>query len=214
MQSTLNYRKSLLKFVFVFAMLILSLPGYPQAGEQASGGLSQPEILLLVVIGLVLVVAILVLIVAIYLINIVKLLLVEEKKKQVADAGLEVAPEEEEKESWYKKLLSKATDAVPLQEEDTVLLDHNYDGIKELDNHLPPWWKWLFYFTIAWSFVYLMVYHVFDVFPLMQEEYEVQMETARIAREEHMQLVGNDIDENTVEITEDPNQLANGEVNF
>ena len=211
MQSTLNYRKLLLKFVFVFAMLFLSLPGFSQAEGAESGGLSRPEVLLLVVIGLVLVVAVLVLIVAIYLINIVKIILVEEKKKQAAATGLGVVVEEEKEQSWLKKLVSKATDAVPVEEEDTVLLDHNYDGIMELDNHLPPWWKWLFYFTIAWSFVYLLVYHVFDVFPLSLEEYEIQMETARIEREEHMKLVGNDIDENTVLFTEDPTQLANGE---
>lgn len=41
-----------------------------------------------------------------------------------------------------------------------VLLDHNYDGIKELDNDLPPWWLWLFYLSIIWSAIYLVHYHV------------------------------------------------------
>jgi cytochrome c oxidase cbb3-type subunit 3 len=210
MQSILINKKLLLKSVFIFSFLLTSLPVFPQA-EEASGSLTGPEILLLVIIGLVLLVAVLVLIVAIYLVNIVKLILMDEKKRQAAEAGLEVVKDEEKRASWFKKLMAKATDAVPVTEEDTVLLDHDYDGIKELDNHLPPWWKWLFYFTIAWSFVYLLVYHVFGVFPLMEEEYESEMEAARVAKEERMQLVGNNIDENTVEFSEDPGHLANGE---
>lgn len=42
-----------------------------------------------------------------------------------------------------------------------VLLDHDYDGIKELDNDLPPWWLWMFYITIFWAAIYLLHYHVF-----------------------------------------------------
>jgi mono/diheme cytochrome c family protein len=44
--------------------------------------------------------------------------------------------------------------------ENDVLMDHNYDGIQELDNDLPPWWLWLFYVTIIWSVGYLIHYHV------------------------------------------------------
>lgn len=41
-----------------------------------------------------------------------------------------------------------------------VLMDHDYDGIKELDNDLPPWWLWLFYITVFWSVLYLLHFHV------------------------------------------------------
>ena len=90
------------------------------------------------------------------------------------------------------------------------MLDHNYDGIKELDNHLPPWWKWLFYFTIAWAFVYFFVYHVFGLFPLSQEEYDNEMVAAELALEAQMKLTGNVIDENTVEFTDDVALLEKG----
>jgi hypothetical protein len=36
------------------------------------------------------------------------------------------------------------TDNVPIEEEESVMLDHNYDGIKELDNNLPPLWVYPF----------------------------------------------------------------------
>ncbi|RMF10382.1 MAG: hypothetical protein D6762_01605 [Candidatus Neomarinimicrobiota bacterium] len=56
-----------------------------------------------------------------------------------------------------------------------VLLDHNYDGIQELDNDLPPWWLYLFYFTIAFAFVYLMYYEVLRIGPTSAEEYALEM---------------------------------------
>jgi len=55
---------------------------------------------------------------------------------------------------------------------DPLLLDHEVDGIKELDNKLPRWWVWLFYITIAFSAVYLVYYHVLHVGDLQAAEYE------------------------------------------
>jgi cytochrome c oxidase cbb3-type subunit 3 len=50
---------------------------------------------------------------------------------------------------WYKKLMAKLTKTEPLESEGQLLLDHDYDGIKELDNNLPPWWVYLFYASIV-----------------------------------------------------------------
>ena len=54
---------------------------------------------------------------------------------------------------------------------DPLLLDHDADGIRELDNNLPRWWVWLFYLTIAFSIVYLGYYHVFRAGDLQATEY-------------------------------------------
>jgi cytochrome c oxidase cbb3-type subunit III len=35
---------------------------------------------------------------------------------------------------------------------------HEWDGIRELDNPLPNWWRWIWYATIIWSFGYWIVY--------------------------------------------------------
>ncbi len=51
------------------------------------------------------------------------------------------------------------------------LLDHEYDGIKELDNFLPPWWTWLFIITIVFSVGYILHYHVFNSGDLQDIEY-------------------------------------------
>lgn len=51
------------------------------------------------------------------------------------------------------------------------LTDHEYDGIRELDNDLPPWWVYLFYFSIVFAVVYMLHYHVFGTGDLMVAEY-------------------------------------------
>ena len=43
------------------------------------------------------------------------------------------------------------------------LLDHDYDGIRELDNDMPSWWLYLFYFTIAFAVIYLLYYNIFKI---------------------------------------------------
>lgn len=56
-----------------------------------------------------------------------------------------------------------------------LLLDHEYDGIRELDNNLPRWWVWLFYITIIYSAVYLAYYHVTRTGDLQAAEYSHEM---------------------------------------
>ncbi len=60
------------------------------------------------------------------------------------------------------------------------LLNHNYDGIQELDNDLPPWWLYLFYFTIAFGIVYLIYYHVLGLGDLQVAQYEKEMKAAQM----------------------------------
>jgi cytochrome c oxidase cbb3-type subunit 3 len=79
-----------------------------------------------------------------------------------------------------KKLFTKA---IPIEQESDALLDHNYDGIQELDNALPPWWKYGFIITIGFAFVYLLNFHVLGNGKNPTEEYAVEMENAKIAKE-------------------------------
>jgi cytochrome c oxidase cbb3-type subunit 3 len=55
---------------------------------------------------------------------------------------------------------------------DPLLMEHEADGIKELDNLLPRWWVWLFYITIVFSIAYMGYYHVFNVGDLQAAEYD------------------------------------------
>ncbi|MCG8309431.1 MAG: c-type cytochrome [Cytophagales bacterium] len=188
-----------------FLTFLLAIPTFAQSSEVPSSNL---ETMLIVVLSFVLIVAILILIIGLYLVSIIRMILLEDKKQKALAAGEEFDPSKEK--SLWSKMMNKATDAVPVEEEESVMLDHDYDGIHELDNHLPPWWKWLFYVTIIWSIIYLLAYHVFDALPLMEEEYTIVMEDARIAHEARMALAGNNIDENNVEFSDSPEVMANG----
>lgn len=87
---------------------------------------------------------------------------------------------------WWSNLDKKVfTKAAPLEKEADVLLDHNYDGIKELDNALPPWWKWGFYITIIVAVIYLFRFLVFKTGPSPEEEYAKEMQTAAIKLEKY-----------------------------
>jgi len=61
------------------------------------------------------------------------------------------------------------------QPQEPELLDHEYDGIRELDNKLPRWWVWLFNLTILFSIVYLFYYHVLHAGKLMADQYNDEM---------------------------------------
>lgn len=54
---------------------------------------------------------------------------------------------------------------------DPLLMDHEADGIQELDNNLPRWWVWLFYLTIAFAVFYMTYYHVLKAGDLQIAEY-------------------------------------------
>lgn len=66
-----------------------------------------------------------------------------------------------------------------------LIKDHVYDGIYELDNDLPPWWKWLFYITIVFAIIYLVRLFFFNAPDLVQEqEYLEEMAQVKAASPE------------------------------
>jgi mono/diheme cytochrome c family protein len=63
-----------------------------------------------------------------------------------------------------------------MSDEKDKLMDHDFDGIGELNNDLPRWWLYLFYFTILWGIVYLIHYHVLDTGDLSNAEYQKELD--------------------------------------
>jgi cytochrome c oxidase cbb3-type subunit 3 len=109
----------------------------------------------------------------------------------------------------YKKLLGSK----PIEKEGEIVLDHNYDGIKELDNSLPPWWVYMFYATIVFAAVYLIRYQVFGDTNQI-EEYEIAMEQARADVAEYKKTAKDLVDVNTVELLTEPADLTAGKTIF
>lgn len=119
-------------------------------------------------------VIVLVAVVAVYLIRIINMLTEQAARQNAEKAGIAYVP----RQTLWQEVLSRLNASVPIEQEMNIELGHNYDGIRELDNHLPPWWKWLFYGTIGWAAVYLIVFHLADTLPLSQQEYENEIAKA------------------------------------
>lgn len=97
--------------------------------------------------------------------------------------------------------------------EETIIIDHDFDGIKELDNNLPPWWIYLFYATI----VFAIIYHIrFDFIKeyTQAEEYEMEVAAAEIAIAEYKKTAKDLVDASTVELLTDAADLAAGKQIF
>jgi cytochrome c oxidase cbb3-type subunit III len=123
----------------------------------------------------------------------------------------DLIPEKEGKQYQPSYQLNKLlTDAVEIEDEATILMDHEYDGIRELDNNLPPWWKWGFYATIVFAVVYLAHYHVFKTGDLQEAEYEKEMAEAQIAIDAYNAEMAWAVDENSVTFLSDIAELNAG----
>ena len=108
------------------------------------------------------------------------------------------------------KILMSLTDAVAIEDEESILLDHDYDGIKELDNNLPPWWKYGFYLTIAVAVIYLFNFHVLKIGALQGQEYINEMAQAQLEVDEFMKNSANNVDENTIKLLTEASDMTAG----
>jgi cytochrome c oxidase cbb3-type subunit 3 len=122
----------------------------------------------------------------------------------------EMSPAKKEKQPKGEVLL-KLLSLKPMSEEKDLILEHEYDGIQELDNPTPSWFMWLFYSTIAFAVCYLLIYHVFGIGQLQYDEYKTEVAQADIAKKEFLSKAANKVDENTVKLTKDQAVLAAGQ---
>lgn len=112
--------------------------------------------------------------------------------------------------NWWRDLDKKYfTKAASLEKEKDVLLDHDYDGIKELDNALPPWWKWGFYITVIVAVIYLFRFHIMNSGPTPLQEYDKEMAAAAKQLENFKKNSKEAFDEKTVTLA-DAQGIAEG----
>ncbi len=114
----------------------------------------------------------------------------------------------------FSGLMKSLTNAVPIENEESILTDHEYDGIRELDNNLPTWWKYMFYATIVFSFAYIYYFHFSGTNLSQAAEYEQEVAQAEKDIEEYRKTVANSIDESNVTLLADAKGLENGKKVF
>ncbi len=115
--------------------------------------------------------------------------------------------------TWGKNMYKKLLGSKPMEEEGEIVLDHNYDGIRELDNELPPWWVYMFYATIVFGVVYLLRFHVFNDYD-QDTEYLTEVTLAEAEIAEYKKNAKDLVDVNTVELLTEANDLAAGKTIF
>lgn len=145
--------------------------------------------------------------VVVYYVRMIQLMLTKVERENAtakAHAQAKVAP------SFWDKFNS----SVAIEKEEAIMTDHDYDGIRELDNALPPWWKYGFYLTIVWSVAYLIHYHVSKTGPLSKGEYEIQLAEAEQEMEAYRKKAANLVDETTVTYLDAAADLAKGKEIF
>lgn len=113
-----------------------------------------------------------------------------------------------------KKINQILTDVVPIEEEHTILMQHEYDGIRELDNNLPPWWLWGFYGTIIFSLVYIVNYHVLGTSDLQYKAYEKEMVQAKKDVDEYLSKMAMNVDETNATLMTEEKDLSAGKALF
>ena len=112
--------------------------------------------------------------------------------------------------AFFRKLKDKFVGAVPVEQEGEILLADDYDGIKELDNKIPPWFNILFYATVIFAVYYLLNYHVFKTGKLQYQEYQAEMQAAEVQQAALMSS-GALVNENTVTRLTDIGSLNAGQ---
>ncbi|MEO8474650.1 MAG: cbb3-type cytochrome c oxidase N-terminal domain-containing protein [Chryseolinea sp.] len=136
--------------------------------------LSDPMLPLYLVITFIFIVIILLFAVMITALRVLRMFAERNAKEKAVIEGIAYVPPV----SFFTKVSRRLNDSVPIEKEKDIDIGHDFDGIRELDNHLPPWWTWLFTGSVGWSIVYLIVFHVSASMPLSIEEYDNEITAA------------------------------------
>jgi cytochrome c oxidase cbb3-type subunit 3 len=116
------------------------------------------------------------------------------KKDKIAK-GEEIEVSKESFSEWFWKRFNAA------KPERAVLMHHDYDGIEELDNDLPPWWKYGFYLSIVAGIIYFVVY-ANGIAPNSTEEYEIAMAEGNVLKAQYLAEMANSINEENITLAD------------
>ncbi|WP_052431964.1 cbb3-type cytochrome c oxidase N-terminal domain-containing protein [Flammeovirga pacifica] len=198
----------------IMALVLMGLTGQSAfaATDQLIYGVDNFDTLLFILIAILGLLFVAIMIVALGLLYVVR-----QSLQSMPKTEEELAFEKSGETGWWQFFWQKMQAAKPMELEKDILMDHNYDGIQELDNDLPPWWKAMFYICILSSFVYLGVYHWWvesDAEPVSIAEYHETMEEAEAAKKAYLATMANSIDETNVTVSTDAGDLSAGKKVF
>jgi len=176
-----------------------------------------------IVIGLMIITSIMVLCVAILMLKVIKFYVKEatnpvpfatpeEREIKRLEAEALRALEKKKPSIWTKLMQLK-----PLEEEGSLVMEHKFDGISELNNPTPAWFMVLFYGTIIFGICYLLNYHVFHYGKLQDEEYVAEIEKAaddKVAFLSNPVNSASAVNENNIVQSKDAAVLKNGQALF
>jgi cytochrome c oxidase cbb3-type subunit 3 len=125
------------------------------------------------------------------------------------------APDEDENATATStsKFWNWINKSVEIHEESSILTNHDYDGIQELDNSLPPWWIYGFYITIVFAIGYMGYYHMSGG-PSSEQEYKAQMDKAELEIAAYQANMKDAVNENSVVLLNNPSEIAAGAATF
>jgi cytochrome c oxidase cbb3-type subunit 3 len=144
------------------------------------------------------------------LVNIKFILIKEKEKLKVPGAGVKIIEAKKSGLSWWDRFNKLR----PVAQEAELDLGHDYDGIRELNNKLPPWWLYGFYLTIVFAGIYLWRHHVSHTAPLSAQEYERSIQIAELRTKEFLKSKGENIDETNVTLLTQPEDILAGKELF
>lgn len=198
---------SLLVVVFLLSANVLFAQGAPDAGAAAPaaktiGGMAASTFYVMATV------LFLELFIIIALLINIKFLLKTEKDKLLTAAETEEV--KKTRLSWWDRF----NKLKPVSQEAELDLGHEYDGIRELNNRLPPWWLYGFYITIIFAGIYLWRFHVSHTGPSSQEEYEKAVASAKIRVDEYLKKKGESVDETNVTLLSGADDIAAGKKIF
>jgi cytochrome c oxidase cbb3-type subunit 3 len=184
------------KILFTFTAALLASAAFASDGSGSAMGFHDILIAIIVVLSIVM-------LMVVYTLKQVVTILKHEA------TGKAYTYEDESLTAWERILSLK-----PLAAEKDIDLGHDYDGIRELNNPIPPWFNVLFYGTIIFAIGYLIIYHITDSAPLQAAEYKNELIAAEKQKEVYLKMAGNAIDENTVQLVIDKALLASAEQEY
>jgi cytochrome c oxidase cbb3-type subunit 3 len=207
------------KYLFTLLLLGFAATAWSQAATTAPAANANqlPQIMgyVLTIVGAVLFIAAMIFVVKVNQFLYKRVLDLEASKSGVTLPSEQAELAKQATESFWDRMRKKYwEDAVPIEREGEIISHHDFDGIRELDNRLPPWWVNMFILTIIWAVGYMFYYHWGGDGPSSIEEYNMEMEQAKKQQAVALAGMANTVDESNVTALTESGALGEGQLIF